>query len=309
MKKPIIALIVIASSTATVSSQTSSVQGQNLPNECATLLNDYNLKTIVCGLHANSHAFKHSLMADFNISLEKIKHDTQNLLAQQNPINRDQATPILREITKARNNAKNLSFLTDIERQQVIDTLDAEQRELEERLIGSPDQQLQEAVRTNNTVLATKLLRQGVNANTADPNGYTPLHYAIFGNNLETVKLLVQYKANLNYADKQGVTPLIVAASNGYTNIVRLLLEHNADVDIIAKSNGQNALIVAALKGHLETVRVLLEHGANSNHADTSGRTARICAAWKGHTDVVRLLTKHYQAMSHHDFRPYKDEL
>src|SRR5205085_8180493 len=55
------------------------------------------------------------------------------------------------------------------------------------------------------------LLDRGVDINTRDENGRTPLMEAIFGGQIETVRMLIDRGADINLADCDGWTPLMEA--------------------------------------------------------------------------------------------------
>jgi ankyrin repeat protein len=75
------------------------------------------------------------------------------------------------------------------------------------------------------------------------------------------VKLLLERGVDPNTQDKDGDTPLHKAAYKGYVDVVKLLLEHGADPNIKNKS-GITPLYWAVFRGHVEVVKLLLEHGA-----------------------------------------------
>ena len=78
--------------------------------------------------------------------------------------------------------------------------------------------------------MAERLLRNGADANAADHDGWTPLHWACQNGHGDVARLLlVDHGADANAADNTGETPLHVACSGGHGDIARLLLERGAD--------------------------------------------------------------------------------
>ena len=73
------------------------------------------------------------------------------------------------------------------------------------------------------TALAKVLLEAGANPNLADPNGVTPLVYAVQFENKELVALLVKYKADTKYKDNEGKTPYDHAIFGNNQEIIKLL--------------------------------------------------------------------------------------
>ena len=85
------------------------------------------------------------------------------------------------------------------------------------------------------------LVGQGINVNSTDHTGQTPLHYAVRTAHFEAVRKLCQLGANPNQrAHWQGLTPLHLAAVVGSTNIINELLKAGGDPDL-KQSRGESA--------------------------------------------------------------------
>ncbi len=132
------------------------------------------------------------------------------------------------------------------------------------------------------------LLQQGLDANTRDNGGVTPLVAAAEGGHLAVVGLLLAANADVNKATDTGQTPLMAAAARGATNIVTRLLDNGAKVDE-RNADGETALIQAVKYGQLQTAERLLERGADPNVQNTlptssavSGYSALMYAADRG---------------------------
>ncbi|KLU92391.1 hypothetical protein MAPG_11337, partial [Magnaporthiopsis poae ATCC 64411] len=103
------------------------------------------------------------------------------------------------------------------------------------------------------------------------------------------VRLLLEKGVDKESKDSDGDTPLSLAAIRGREAVVRLLLENGADREARNK-NGSTPLLWAAARGHEAVVRLLLEKGASWEVKDDYGGTALSLAARQGHEAVVKLL-------------------
>lgn len=96
-----------------------------------------------------------------------------------------------------------------------------------------------------NEELARWLCDQGLDINTPDYYGRTPLHIHA-GAGTAMVSVLIELGADVNRADNYGTTPLHRALGNGKAEAVRLLVEHGADLNAL-NDRGQSPLQAAML--------------------------------------------------------------
>jgi uncharacterized protein len=132
-------------------------------------------------------------------------------------------------------------------------------------------------------------LESGVDINTRDEHGWTPLMISTFNGREEVALLLIRSGADVNAKDTAGYGPLHWAAFNGFSEVIKLLIEKRASVNAVSK-HGLTPLLQAATRGHLVTVGQLIAGGANVNLASNDGWTPLHKAAANGHTEVVKLL-------------------
>jgi ankyrin repeat protein len=155
------------------------------------------------------------------------------------------------------------------------------------------------------------LLENGVNVDTKDDDGWTPLSVAIREYRVKVVELLLANKADPNSKNGNSeATPLHVASANGYDTFVKLLLAAKADVNTKNKAGltplhlAVGAITFAYFNprtlghekysaneapwdwnegaGHKKVVALLLEHDADTKIKDNSGKTAlKIALEWK----------------------------
>ncbi len=132
-------------------------------------------------------------------------------------------------------------------------------------------------------------LSSGVDINTRDERGWTPLMVSSFNGNEEIALLLIRSCADIHAKDTGGYGSLHWAAFNGYGNVVKLLIEKGADANALS-NHGWTPLLQAATRGHLIAAEQLIDGGANVNLATNDGWAPLHKAAANGHTEVVKLL-------------------
>jgi len=151
------------------------------------------------------------------------------------------------------------------------------------------------AVQANSVDCVKYLLHIGIDPNTLDTHGNTPLHLAADKGYTECLKLLLARSnetINLKSNSKQS-TALHMAAENGYTECVQILLHTGASHSVVNDKN-QTALHLAAKAQCAESVEILLELGAEVNALDIDKRTALHSAVCKAFLSfhVVEVLVK-----------------
>ena len=119
-----------------------------------------------------------------------------------------------------------------------------------------------------NSESVAELLAEGVDANTKNAQGETPLILAARNNCIDTARYLLQAKADSMAKLGWDETAIYYAAVHGNTEIVGLLLDAGVAVDTKTEK-GWTPLMAAAALGHLDTVRKLLE--ANPKRDSTFG--------------------------------------
>jgi ankyrin repeat protein len=155
---------------------------------------------------------------------------------------------------------------------------------------GRSESRLSEAIQAGNRAEIRKLLAVPAEVRAIEPDGTTPLHWAVRSDDLETSKALLAAGANASAANRYGVTPLSLAAVNGNAAIIEALLSSGASANSTI-SKGQTVLMTAARTGNPAAVRVLIDHGADVNARESQlGETALMWAASENHAEVVTLL-------------------
>ena len=120
-----------------------------------------------------------------------------------------------------------------------------------------------------------------------DPDGTTPLHWAVRANDLDAAQHLIHAGANPDAANRYGVTPLSLAAEDASAPMIQMLLQAGAHPTNFI-------LMTAARTGNAEVLRMLIARGADANARESSlGETALMWAAAENHPEAVRALIEH----------------
>jgi ankyrin repeat protein len=150
------------------------------------------------------------------------------------------------------------------------------------------------------------LLIKGIEIESKDVDGMTPLINSAYYGHVEICKLLLDHGAKIESKSNIGATPLHFACEEGHLSVISLLITRGADVE--ARSNdGCTPLISAALNGHVEICKLLLDHGAKIEKKCNIGAAPLHFACQNGHLSVISLLIDRgadVEASSNRGFRP-----
>jgi ankyrin repeat protein len=173
--------------------------------------------------------------------------------------------------------------------------------------LAAGDLRLIEAVKDQNRQALALLIQEHADVNAAQPDGATPLSWAVYLDQPDSVDALMKAGAKVNTADEYGETPLTLACGTGNAAIIAKLLDVGADANA-ARWDGETALMIAARSGSMEGLKLLLAHGANVNAVESrKGQNALMWAAAEGHSDVVDFLIRNgadVKAVSKGGFTP-----
>lgn len=155
------------------------------------------------------------------------------------------------------------------------------------------DTPLHKAVENKNEEITAFLLKQKLIAvNTSNNKGKTPLHLAVCDNYSHINFLLIENGANINAQDANGNTPLHEAIQNGNQGTTDLLLRYNANVNI-QNNHGHSPLHIAAIHDNYEAAKTLLENNVLIYLVDKNGNTPLHEAIQNGSQRITNLLLRH----------------
>ncbi|MBN2315392.1 MAG: ankyrin repeat domain-containing protein [Sedimentisphaerales bacterium] len=132
-------------------------------------------------------------------------------------------------------------------------------------------------------------VENGIDVNSKDKCGFSPLHCAACGNQRHIVEFFIEENVEVNAKDNRGFASLHHAGWNGRKDITELLVRNGADVDAKC-NNGSTPLYWAANEGHTDVVEFLINEGANVNSRKRDGYTPLHTACSRGLEQTAELL-------------------
>lgn len=148
------------------------------------------------------------------------------------------------------------------------------------------------AINGRTNVVRALLKTPGIDIEQAcDTSGLTKLRLAASCGLTEWILELINNGVDPNTKDAHGYTPLCQAACIGQNDVVKILLTA-PDIDVnLEDAYGWTPLCYAASQGHIETVKMLLAApGIDANKANNEGETPLHCAVSAQQPAIVRLL-------------------
>jgi ankyrin repeat protein len=138
-------------------------------------------------------------------------------------------------------------------------------------------------------------VQNGIDINSQDARGYTPVLAACQYGHQGLVAFLVSRGAKLEIEDKMGDTCLHWAAYKGHPDLTRLLIIYGVYPKKI-DTYGQTVLHMACLGGNLNIVQQLVEQDSiDTEIRDKKGNKAIDLARSAGHSEIVDLIDRHYK--------------
>ena len=135
------------------------------------------------------------------------------------------------------------------------------------------------------------LLSAGANHTTANANGDTWIHYAIYGDcSKEVLQLIIDEGADVNATNNENVTALMLASKKGNINAMNVLITAGAD-QTIEDADG-NQWIHCAVHEYCtkEVLQLIIDLGADVNARNKQNITALMLASFVGNRDAMKVL-------------------
>lgn len=155
---------------------------------------------------------------------------------------------------------------------------------------AAADASLAGLIQAGNRDAALKMIEAGADVNTAQGDGTTPLHWAVYKIDADLARALLQRGAKPDVTNNYGSSPLAEAAKVANARLVEMLLDAGSNVEA-PNQEGQTALMLAARAGSLEVAELLVRRGANVNARETwRGQTALMWAVDARSAELTRFL-------------------
>ncbi len=148
-------------------------------------------------------------------------------------------------------------------------------------------------IRAGDRDAALQLIHAGADVNRPEPDGTTPLHWAVYRVDPDLVKALLAAGAHPNVTNTLGSSPLAEAGRLGDAGLVKMLLGAGAQADL-ANADGETPLMLAAHAGAVPAAELLVRRGADVNARERwRGQNALMWAAAESHPRMVAFLIAH----------------
>jgi hypothetical protein len=133
------------------------------------------------------------------------------------------------------------------------------------------------------------LLESGVDINSRNSSGWTPLMMAVESGDAEMVAMLLKNGSNPEATSPKGQTALLLAMSQGDPVIVGELVRGGSKVNH-QDGEGNTALMVATVQEHQLVVKALLGLGASVGIQNSKGQTAARLAKGQTNSRIYQML-------------------
>jgi hypothetical protein len=140
------------------------------------------------------------------------------------------------------------------------------------------------------------LLIKGIEIESKDMFGDTPLILAALRGSVEICKLLLEHGAKIESKNIDGFTPLLCACQEGHLSVVSLLIDRGANVEA-STILGSRSLHIAAQNGRLGIVKALIARHVDMNAFTNYGRTALGIARRQKYSSIISSIVSYLQSL------------
>jgi ankyrin repeat protein len=149
---------------------------------------------------------------------------------------------------------------------------------------------LADRIQSGDRAAALKMIDSGADVNQTQPDGTTPLHWAVYRVDRELVGALLKKGARPSVVNRYGASPLAEAVRVANLELIGILLEVGADPNL-ANEDDQTPLMLAARTGNVAVAELLVTRGAKVNTREKyRNQSAVMWAAAEGHAPMVKFL-------------------
>jgi len=104
------------------------------------------------------------------------------------------------------------------------------------------------------------------------------------------IPALIKKGLNINTRDENGNTPLVLSIINKDGSAAKTLMQYGANPDVILNEKNWTPLMMAAYYGNKEAIAAMLDVGADLHIKNNEGMTAKRIAEKQGFADIVKLM-------------------
>ena len=144
-------------------------------------------------------------------------------------------------------------------------------------------------IQSGQTKQALEQIQAGADVNRTQPDGTSPLIWAVDRTEYDIAGALIAKKADVNAKNEFGVTPLTLAARQSNARLVKMLLDAGAKVDS-ANPDGETALMMAISGGDVSIVQMLVNAGANVNTIEEFHRQTPLMYAAASNRNAAQMV-------------------
>lgn len=151
---------------------------------------------------------------------------------------------------------------------------------------------LHDAILKDDKIQVKDLLNQGVNIESLNIKGQTPLYAALSNNRLEIAEILLKEGSMVQELDAQKNLAIHLAAARGDVEQVKILTDKDPIAVNKQDADGKTPLHYAAPTNHVEVAQILCDRGADINARDHKENTPLHDAATTPHDnkEMVKFL-------------------